>query len=759
MYGNSGRFLPFLIFLLVNVSLGQNLPGTELRVKKATGLVVIDGKADEVDWKDAEIAGNFYLNYPTDTLPSPYRTEAKMTFDDQNLYIFFTCYDDNKPLVVQSLRRDFEWPLNDNVGIYFDPYNDFTNGFFFGISPYGAQREGTLSGGGVDRENSFNINWDNKWYSEVTRQEDRWTAELAIPFKSLRYNSDVNWNIAFLRQDIKHNQVSSWIRTPIQNLPASMPFSGKLVWETPPPQPGTNISIIPYAVTSSFTDKENGVPRDVSATAGFDAKVGLTPAINLDLTVNPDFSTVDVDRQIVNLTRYEFQYPERRQFFLENSDLFNSPGFTSYTQPFFTRRIGLIADTTGSLTRVPIEYGARVSGKIGSNWRLGMMNLQTRKVAALGLPAQNYGVAVVQRQVFSRSNLGFVFVNKQSAVNGQYDPEKLYHPSLLASRENNGVIDTVVNRYNRIVGADFTLITKTNRWGGKMYYHRSFDDYRSGSDQSSGVFLNYNGRNIRLGFGGLSSGKDFRAEVGFMPGQDLYKGYLAHFIVSDFPIYPKSNILVQHAPGFESGYNYRPDGQLMEINNIFRYTFRFLSTADFLISAIRNYQLLPSDFNPLFPRGDTTLLLGDQYTWTEYRTEFNSNSRRLLTFRLTGAAGQYYNGRRTGFGGTLTYRVQPYGNFSVTWDYNDIRLPEPFGRAKFLLLSPRLDLTLSRSIFLTSFLQYNDRFNNVNLNTRLQWRFRPASDLFLVYAENYLPDGMVSKNRSIVLKFTYWINL
>lgn len=289
MYCNYRRFILFLVVLLANLSMGQNLPGTELRVKKATGPVVIDGKAEEADWQVAEIAGNFYLNYPTDTLPSPFRTEAKMTFDDQNLYIFFTCYDDNKPLVVQSLRRDFEWPLNDNVGIYFDPYNDFTNGFFFGISPYGAQREGTLSGGGVDRENSFNINWDNKWYSEVTRQDDRWTAELAIPFKSLRYNSDVNWNIAFLRQDIKHNQVSSWIRTPIQNLPASMPFSGKLVWETPPPQPGTNISIIPYAVTSSYTDKENETPRDVTATAGFDAKIGLTPAINLDLTVSGFF--------------------------------------------------------------------------------------------------------------------------------------------------------------------------------------------------------------------------------------------------------------------------------------------------------------------------------------------------------------------------------------------------------------------------------------------------------------------------------------
>jgi len=754
------KILPVFLVLLLGVGVfAQNVPGKEIHIRKAKGTLQIDGFLNEADWLSADSADGFYLNYPTDSLLAPFRTVSRVTFDDQFLYVSFICYDDNKPVVVQSLRRDFEWSQNDNVGIYFDPYNDYSNGFFFGLSPYGAQREGTIAGGGVNPENSFNINWDNKWYSEVKRYPDKWVAEMAIPFKSFRYNADQNWNVAFLRQDIKHNQVSSWIRTPIQNLPASFPFSGKLIWDDLPPKPGANISLIPYAITSSYTDQENDVPREVTPNIGFDAKVGITPSMNLDLTVNPDFSTVDVDRQIVNLTRYEFQYPERRQFFLENSDLFNAPGFTTFTQPFFTRRIGLISDSSGIPQPVPIQYGARLSGKIGSQWRLGMMNLQTAKVKAIGLPTQNYGVAVLQRQVMTYSNLSFVFVNKQSDLEGDYDPNKLYHPSLVVERKKDASTEYVLNKYNRIAGADFSLVTKNNRWGGKMYYHRSFSSFQEGSDYSAGAFLTNNRRNLRLGTGFVDIGPNFRSEVGFQPGQDLYNGYTSYFLITDFPLYPQSKSIIQIMPGGETGYTYLKDGRLTEINNVLRLAFRFRNTSDLRVEASNIYQLLPSDFNPIFPRGDTSLLTNQDYRWTAYTVTFNSDSRKLLTARLIASGGQYYNGDRIGFGGTLSYRVQPYGNFSVTWDYNDISLPGVYGSAKFLLLSPRLDLTLSRQLFLTSFLQYNDRFDNVNLNTRLQWRFRPASDFFIVYAENYLPGSFESKNRSLVLKFTYWLNL
>ena len=314
----------------------KNKAGTGLAITKAKSAIVADGILNEEDWKVAAVATDFFLNYPVDSLPPSFQTEVRLTYDDNFFYLSFVCYDDDRPNVVQSLRRDYEWSLNDNVGVYMDPFNDFTNGFYFNITPYGVQREGVMSGGGADPE-GYNPNWDNKWYSSVKRLEDRWIAELAIPFKSFRYNrNQTEWNLNFVRQDLKRNQVSSWIAAPIQFFPSSMAFSGKLQWQSPAPHAGTNISLIPYAVTALSKDNEKQT-TDHTPNAGFDAKVAITPSLNLDLTVNPDFSTVEVDRQVINLTRFEFQFPERRQFFLENSDLFSAPGFTSISQPFFKK--------------------------------------------------------------------------------------------------------------------------------------------------------------------------------------------------------------------------------------------------------------------------------------------------------------------------------------------------------------------------------------------------------------------------------------
>jgi hypothetical protein len=215
-------FLKVALLPLSSVAQPKNKPGTGLPIVKASKPIALDGKLDEPEWLAADVAKNFYLNYPVDSLPPTFQSEARMTFDDHFLYVSFVCYDDTKPDIVQSLRRDIDWDRNDNIGIYLDPFNDYTNGFFFTITPYGVQSEGIISNGGQDGDGSFSNSWDNKWYSHATRYQDRWVAELAIPFKSFRYNHKVKeWNVTFLRNDVKRNQVSSWIATPIQYIPAS----------------------------------------------------------------------------------------------------------------------------------------------------------------------------------------------------------------------------------------------------------------------------------------------------------------------------------------------------------------------------------------------------------------------------------------------------------------------------------------------------------------------------------------------------------
>ena len=750
-------FLKVALLPLSSVAQPKNKPGTGLPIAKANKAIVLDGKLDEPEWLAADVAKNFYLNYPVDSLPPTFQSEARMTFDDHFLYVSFVCYDDSKPDIVQSLRRDIDWDRNDNIGIYLDPFNDYTNGFFFTITPYGVQSEGIISNGGQDGDGSFSNSWDNKWYSHATRYQDRWVAELAIPFKSFRYNHNVKeWNVTFLRNDVKRNQVSSWIATPIQYIPASFAYTGKLQWETSAPHAGANISVIPYLAGSSSRDHEKNEPTVSSSAIGVDAKIAVSPSLNLDLTVNPDFSNVEVDQQVINLTRFEFQFPERRQFFLENSDLFSTPGFPD-TRPFFSRRIGLVVDSSGSARQVPIQYGARLSGKVGKNWRIGMLNMRTQEKESLGLPAQMYSMAIVQRQVFSRSNVSFFVVDKQSLGLGSYQRGKFYQRDLVKKVGQ----DTVLNTYNRVAGVDFNLITKSNKWSGDFYYHRSIDAFHSNDNYSAGNFLGYNTRHLNVFFANNFVGKNYVAETGFVPSLSVYPGYLSGFARIQGNFYPTQSSVAQKNLGGEFNYTYIPGGVLTDRTFTLDYNINFLNTSSFSVSGSRIFQKLPEKFNPLYPRGNGTYLAGEQFEWTEFNVQYNSNTRKVVNYSIESTAGQFYSGTRQSYRGTLNFRYQPYGSLSFTADYNNLQLGEPYGDTEFLLLRPRLDFTFTSKLFFTGVFQYNTRFESANLNARLQWRFKPASDFFIVY--NHVVSGYPADARTniqaLVVKLTYWLNL
>lgn len=734
----------------------KNRPGIEFSIKKADGAIKLDGVLDEPDWVNANVATNFYLNYPVDTMPPIYQSEARLTFDEHFLYVSFVCYDDlTKSNIVQSLRRDFDINLNDNIGIYLDPYDDHTNGFYFAITPFNVQGEGTVFGGG-SASDSFNSNWDNKWYSEVKRYDNRWVAELAVPFKSFRYNHVKNWNVTFVRNDLKHNQLSSWIFTPIQFLPWSFSYTGRLKWEDEAPHVGANISIIPYLAGSSSQDKENHVPTNNSTNMGFDAKIAVTPSINLDLTVNPDFSNVDADRQVINLSRFEYQFPERRTFFLENSDLFSTPGYPT-TRPFFSRRIGLVADSTGTLQKVPIAYGARVSGKIGKNWRIGALNLQTKKNQDLGLPEQNYTMTVLQRQLFSRSNIDFYVVNKQSLGLGKYDSTKYYQSDLVRNVWNGTDSVKKLHLFNRVIGADFNLLTKSNKWNGDFYFNKSFDDFTTDKNYSYGLFLSYSSRYFNAYSGQYEVGKNYNAEVGYVPAQSVYHGFSTWVNRAEEKFYPKRGLITNMGPGLEYDQTQQLNGIQTDKAYIADYVINYRNTGRLFGTVQRIFSLLPQRFNPIDPKSDGTYLEGQKFEWTEYNVQYNSDSRKSFTYTVKFSGGRFYDGDKRGVSGTLSYRYQPYFNLTMTYDYNDVRLS--YGNAKFLLISPRVDLTFTNKLFFATILQYNTRYENVGLNARFQWRFRPASDFFIVYVENYQSNNFMSKNKAIVLKWTYWINL
>ena len=737
--------------------LAQNKPATQLHIKRAQGEIKLDGILDETDWETADVAKNWYLNFPVDSAAAPYQTEARLTFDDQFLYVSFVCYDDKGRDVINSLRRDFDYDRNDNVGMNIGPYNDRLNGFFFVLTPAGVQMEGTIATGGAN-DDSWNIYWDNKWYSKVLKYDDKWVAEAAIPFKSFRYKSDIReWNISFDRLDKKRNHKSAWVHTPIQFATGAFAYSGQLMWDDPVPPAHTNISLIPFVAGRLSQDKEASPQKSSDFQVGFDAKVSVTPSLNLDLTVNPDFSQVEVDQQVINLTRFEFLYPERRTFFLENSDLMAQAGFPP-ARTFFSRRIGLVKGNDGLYTRVPIQYGARLSGSISPKWRMNVMNMQTGEKLSMGLPAQNYSVATIQRNFWKQSNIALTYADKESIGVGAGDSLKYFNETVFMK---GGPTDPafIRNKFNRVLTGDLELLSPDNKWSASAYASKVFDPFKSDKAGSGGLFGSYNVRQFSVNGGSYIVDKNYNAEMGFVPSYRVYPGQIAVFAGGALKYYPVNKAVFQMGPRLDVQNNYIPGGTLTDKQYSLAYDFRFLNTTQFKLSYNYVYQRMTNTFSPVDSEKYATFNEGEVYDWHNAMVTFQSNIRRLINLNFQSSYGGFYNGTNFNFTGQLNFRYQPYGNVSMRVDYNDVRLKDGYGKEKLFLVGPRIDLTFTDKLFLTTYVQYNNLLENVNLNARFQWRYKPASDFFIVYTENYVPSPFGSRNRALVFKFTYWFNL
>ena len=679
---------------------------------------------DEAAWQQADAADNFFMVLPMDTSMAKVRTEVRMTYDNNNLYLIATCFHAVPgPYFVESLRRDFVFGKNDNFLLFMDPFDDQTNGFSFGANAAGAQWDGTMyEGGKVD------LSWDNKWESAVKNDEEKWVFEMAIPFKSIRYKKGITeWGINFSRLDLKTTEKSSWAPVPRQFPTASLAYSGTLVWDQPPPSAGANISLIPYALGGIIKNYEAKSPADYRRDVGLDVKVAVTSSLNLDLTVNPDFSQVEVDRQVTNLDRFELFFPERRQFFLENGDLFGNFGYATI-RPFFSRRIGLEA---------PIRFGARLSGKPNKNWRVGLMNMQTGKVNEIGLPAQNFTVASAQRKVFSRSNIGMIFINKQS-LNYTRDSSKPNYSD-----------------YNRNAGLEYNLASSNNLWTGKMMVLKSFTPKLRGKDFVQAGHLQYSSRRLFLWWQHEYVGSNYNPEVGYSPR----RGYVKLNPQAGYTFFPKGGNVLSHGPKliygvfFDESFNRTDDEQMLS------YQVAFRSQATLLGWVAHDYVRLLLPFDPTNTLKDT-LARGTEHRWWAYGADFISKPQSVFTFGFSTRYGGYYaDGTRLNLTADLGYRFQPYVSIALNSSFNHIHLPSPWNNTTFWLLGPRVDITMTNKLFFTTFFQYNGQLKNMNLNTRFQWRYKPASDLFIVYTDNYLPAPFSVRNRAVVLKLTYWWNM
>ena len=361
------------------------------------------------------------------------------------------------------------------------------------------------------------------------------------------------------------------------------------------------------------------------------------------------------------------------------------------------------------------------------------MSIQTGRDKAINQPSINYSVGAVQRQVFARSNIAALFVNKQAFTTGELG---------IAPRQ-----------FNRLAGLDYNLASANNRWNGKVYYHRSFDPNQPKDAYSHGANLLFSTENWEVNWQHQLTGRNFNAEVGFVPRPGIRWASL----IAERMFYPQSRTVNRHGPGVWQQVQWDPQTGVTDHSTFLFYNTRFLNTSSLLVSLEHKYVRLLNNFNPTGAGED--FRTGEEFSARGIFINYESDARRLFSYEFETYHGEYYLGYLHSFEGEFNYRWQPYGLFTLNLTYNRIRLPGPYATANLWLIGPRLDLTFTRSLFFTTFVQYNNQTNNLNINSRFQWRFQPVSDLFIVYTDNYFPEPLLAKNRALVVKLNYWLNL
>ncbi len=725
-------------FALLNCILliGQDNAQTyQIQVSETKETIKLDGRLDEASWKQSDVANDFWERSPRDDRKADLKTEVRVLHNEQFLFVAFTCFDSSANHIVQTLKRDESFWDNDGVAVILDPIGERTNGFFFGSNTAGSQNEALIGGG--TGEGQYSSEWDNKWFVETSQYENYWVAEFAIPFKTLRYDpSNKNWLINFARLDAKHNQMHVWARIPRQFWPIDLGYAGTLVWSSNPPKAKSNISLIPYISAGLDKDFEEGGDLDSRFSTGLDAKVALNSSLNLDLTVNPDFSQVEVDRQVTNLTRFSIFFPERRNFFLENSDLFSSFG-NPLIRPFFSRRIGL----NDSGQPIPIQFGARLSGNLNDNLRIGLMDVHTGQKG--DTDAQNYFTAAFSHRLFKRSSIKGIFVNRQGFDGSQ----------------------SIDGDYGRNGGLEFNYVSADGKFEGWASHHLSYKPGITAEKSYSNLGGSYNGRVFSTSLALANVGTDFFADVGFVNNiyqynaatdESIRQGYKFIWLPLRINTVPKEQIIYQELNlELENFILYTPEFERTEANHSFSSNMEFTNTSSIGLSA--NLTKVNLQFPFSFTEGEP--LPAGEYSYVTYGIQYQSDERKLFNYNLELNRGGFYNGTLQRVEAQINYRRQPWGLFSINAEFNDLQFPEAYGSSKLWLVGPRFEFSFSRNLFWTTFLQYNTQAENFNVNSRFQWQFQPLSWLYLVYTDNYLTTNWQKKNRALVFKLNYWLSI
>jgi hypothetical protein len=701
-----------------------------LKAAQAQGPITLDGRLDEASWGGAPLATNFIQNDPREGEPATHDTEVRLLYDDRAIYIGVFARDpEPHKIIVNELRKDFNTGSADGFQVVIDTFRDERNGYQFAINPAGAKWDSQMSNEGRDQ----NANWDGIWDVGTRIGEDGWYAEIEIPFKTLKFGPEElqTWGINFQRRLRRYNENSYW--SPLRRQWSLSRVSVAGSYEgLEGLRPGANIRVKPYALANFNKVATNSVDPDYDA--GFDVKYGVTTGITWDFTVNTDFSQVEADEQQINLTRFNLFFPEKRDFFLENSGVFQfgtssqqggggggGGGRQNASQDmifFFSRQIGL--SSTGEA--IPILGGTRLTGRVGS-WSVGALNIQQQEEDAS--PATNFTALRLRKDVLANSDIGVMLLNKEQSGDG----------------------------YNRAFGGDanfrffrdFNLNFAAARSAspqekvpgeGDDWYSKSSFSYRDDFWETRGMYQ--------------TIGSRFNDEMGFVPrvgvdnaeyhvGTHIRPQRFRSWMRETYPHFQIENFTKRNGGGLESRYmdwHWPVTFQNSTFIEVGANPTTEVIDERFVINSRRNVYVDPG-----------------RYDFKEYFVLANTNSAAPFFMNLRYGNGEFYDGYRRNYTIGGTFRLNEHLNLSLSDQINDIDLVS--GSFVTHLVTSRVNVYFTTKVFVNALVQYNTDTNQWSSNVRLDIIHRPLSDIYLVYNErrDYRSGDLIS--RAVIAKMTY----
>ena len=752
----SARSLVVLLTLVLapNQLHGQDLPVTRVELAaqqspKIAGAVaveappILDGDvAGDPVWSAVAPVSGFRQTAPDEGLPATQRTEVRIVFTADTIFFGVICFDEEpSSIIVTDSRRDSSLQNSDSFQMVLDTFSDRQNGFVFGTSPAGQEYDGQvinegggrggLGGtGGFSRGSGggFNLNWDGAWQVRTAISDEGWSAEFAIPFRTIRYppRDTQSWGVNFQRNIRRRNETAYWAPLPRQYNLYRVSMAGQLRGIAPPVGSTRNLQLTPYVVGEVITrDAEPDKAATKLGDFGADLKYSVTSGLTLDATYNTDFAQVEVDDQQINLDRFNLFFPEKRPFFLENAGAFtvNNAGPASglnfgQTELFFSRRIG-IGDTG---TPIPILGGARLSGKVTDTLTIGFLNMQTETVDGLGA-ANNFTVARVRRDLPNRSSVGGLFVNRQATGSGVAgaDHNRTYAIDGRWGIGQNGIVQGFVGR-TQTPGLD-------------------------GRDHALSLSARYDSESWRVISGYQEDGEDFNPEVGFV----RRTGFRKYDFGLNNRTRPRGFLKFQELTPHMSFTRFWNFDGLMETSHLhmhFQGEFEDSSSAG-LAYNVRSERVL-REFNI-----SGIAIPPSRYDFNELEYSFDYNRSAPVNVGVRATIGEFFGGDLVTVRPSIRARYGETLNLSLSYSRNDIDLPG--GSTVTNLTSLRFGYNFSPRLYVQSLLQHNDSADLWSVNFRVGWLQDANTGLFVVYNETEgIGDAVpLGAGRNLILKYSY----